>query len=345
MSPTLPSRQVGNTAARVTALGFGGAALGNLYSEVGESDAQATIAAALAAGIGYYDTAPFYGYGLSETRLGIALEAADGPVTRSSKVGRRLEPRSGGAREDQGFIAALPFDPVFDYSYDGVMRSFESSLKRLRVDHIEIVLIHDLGELTHGPELGPKLFRIAMDEGYLALDELRRAGSIDAIGLGVNEPEVCLAATEAADFDCFLLAGRYTLLEQGAIESLLPRCEARGISLLIGGPYNSGILVEPPEAVLHYDYAEADTAIRARVAALRAVCDAHRVPLGAAALQFPLLHPAVASVLPGARCAAEVEQNAEWLGLELPAQLWRDLRAEGLLHPAAPIVVAAEATR
>jgi D-threo-aldose 1-dehydrogenase len=333
-------RRLGTSEVRVTGLGLGGGALGNLYDRVEEEVAEATVAAALACGIRYFDVAPFYGYGLAEERLGRALAGADrAELTISSKVGRLLVPREDGARSDQGFVDAKPFDPVFDYSYDGVMRSFESSLERLGTDRIDVLLLHDIGARTHGVAAHPELFAQAMEGGVIAMQRLRETGAVGAIGLGVNEWEVCVEALERADFDCFLLAGRYTLLEQGALARLLPLCEERNVSIIVGGPFNSGLLVEQ-NAERHYDYGAAPAELVERLERIRAVCTDHRVPLPAAALQLPLHHPAVASVIPGARSPAEVEGNVAWLDVDIPPALWTDLQAAGLLDPAAPVGVA-----
>lgn len=319
----------------VTRLGLGCAALGNLYAAVSDRDAADTVEAAFAEGVRFFDTAPLYGSGLSERRLGRALRRRprDGFVL-STKVGRLLVPRRGEARPDAAFVDALPFEPVFDYGRDAVLRSFEESLARLGTERIDVLLLHDVGARTHGREHA-RVFRQAM-EGYRALDELRRQGRIGAIGLGVNEWEVCLEAFAHADLDCVLLAGRYTLLEQGALESFLPECEKRGVSVIVGGPYNSGLLAADPAPGATYDYHPAEGEVLERARRIRAVCAAHGVAIGAAALQFPLFHPAVAAVIPGARSAAEVRENAARLRAPIPAALWRDLSGEGLLHPAAP---------
>jgi D-threo-aldose 1-dehydrogenase len=333
----LDVRPLGRTDVRVTVLGLGAAALGNLYAPISDEDADATVNAAFAAGIRYFDTAPYYGYGLSESRLGKGLARhSDRDVVVSSKVGRLLVPRSGAARDDQGFIAAAPFDPVFDYTYDGVMRSFESSLERLGRDRIDIALVHDIGPRTHGDSAHPRLFEQLLKGGLRALEKLRSAGAIRAIGLGVNECGVCLEALERAELDCFLLAGRYTLLEQGALEELLPACAKRGVSVIVGAPFNSGVLAEGPVAGAHYDYADVPASVLARVRGIAALCDTHGVPLPAAALQFPLRHPSVAAVIPGARSRAEVEANAAHLGHPIPDALWSDLKQAGLLAPEAP---------
>ncbi len=342
-------RLLGRSQIDVTALGFGGAALGNLYAPVSDEIADATVAEALGRGIAYFDTAPYYGYGLSEQRLGRALAGVARDRFRiSSKVGRLLVPRAGAARDDQGFVDANAFDPVFDYSYDGVMRSFEASLARLGIDRIDVVLLHDVGVLTHGDD-HLRMFDDALDGGLRALNGLRETGAVGAIGLGVNETAVCLEALDRSDFDCFLLAGRYTLLEQAALDALLPACAARGTSLIVGGPYNSGVLVEDASGAAgapgRYDYAAAPREVLERVARLRAVCADSGVPLPAAALQFPLLHPAVASVIPGARTPGEVAANADWMNRDIPATLWTDLRDAGLIHPDAPVEAPAQGER
>jgi D-threo-aldose 1-dehydrogenase len=336
-------RRLGRSDVHVNVLGLGGAALGNLYAAVDEEQAHATLDRALELGIRYFDTAPYYGYGLSEERLGRAIAGTERrELVLSTKVGRRLVPCSGEPRSDQGFIGANRFDPVFDYSYDGIMRSFESSLDRLGVDHIDVLLMHDIGALTHGAERHAELFGVAMEDGFRAMAELRRSGAVGAIGLGVNECEVCVETLGRADPDCFLLAGRYTLLEQAALDELLPLCDARGVSIIVGGPFNSGVLVEGDarDANLseqHYDYEGAPAEILDRVARIRAICQAHEVPLPAAALQLPLHHPAVACVIPGARTPEEIASNAAWLERDIPAALYRDLRGAGLLRPDTPI--------
>jgi len=340
----LPSTCLGRTSVRVTRQGFGSAALGNLYAEVDDATACATVEAALECGVRYFDTAPFYGYGLAEQRLGDALFSADSPdPIVSSKVGRLLVPRAGEARNDQGFVRALPNDPVFDYSYDGVMRSVEASRTRLSRARIDILLLHDVGARTHG-DRHAELFDIAMSGGYAALDELRRSGDVGAIGLGVNECTVCVEAMQRGDFDCFLLAGRYTLLEQTALDRMLPECERRAVSVIVGGPYNSGILVEGPRPAAHYDYGAADPVVVDRARAIAAICGAHDVPLPAAALQFPLLHPAVATVIPGARSPQEVRDNAGWMGRAIPDALWSDLADAGLIDARAPLGRAQQAS-
>ena len=317
----------------MTTLGFGAAALGNLYRPVSDTTAQSCLEAGLSGGIGYVDTAPHYGQGLSERRLGAYLGDRMG-ITISSKIGRVLTPITPppAGTERHGFIDGDPFEPHFDYSYDGVMRAFESSLKRLNREHIDILLAHDLGSQTHGAD-APTHLRAFLDSGYRAMRDLKDQGRIGAIGLGVNEWLVCEEIMAQVDLDAVLLAGRYTLLEQGALESFLPLCESKGVSVIVGGPFNSGILIGGD----HYDYGRVPPEIMARVSGLKAVCAAHDVPLAAAALQFPLAHPAVACVIPGMASAAEVAANIALFGHDIPPALWDDLKAEGLLHDRAPI--------
>jgi len=333
-------RLIGKTGLGVTALGFGGAPLGNLYAAVEEAEARASVETAWSAGRRYFDTAPFYGYGLSERRIGDALRAYPrDQFVLSTKVGRLIRRGWHESKAQEMFRSPMPFHAAFDYSYDAVMRSLEDSYQRLGLDRIDIALIHDIGETTHGMRHAG-VMKTAMEGGYRALDELRRNGQIGAIGLGVNETAVCLQAMQHGDFDCFLLAGRYTLLEQAALDDLLPACVARQIAVIIGGPFNSGILARIDAADATYNYETAPAEIRSKVQQLAAICYAHKVSLPAAALQFTLAHPAVVSVIPGARTAAEAASHHEMLTAAIPAEYWTDLRTAGLLHAAAPVPVA-----
>ena len=327
-----PHRKLGSTSVKVTTLGFGAAALGNLYRAIPDTAAQACLDAALDAGIGYIDTAPHYGQGLSERRVGQALNTRRG-ITVSSKIGRVLTPVTPppAGTERYGFVDGDPFEPVFDYSYDGVMRSFESSLKRLEREKIDILLAHDLGRQTHGDDAAIHM-KAFLDGGYKAMRNLKDQGLVGAIGLGVNEWQVCEEVMAHADLDVALLAGRYTLLEQGALETFFPLCEAKGVSVIVGGPFNSGILTGGD----HYDYGHVPPEICTRVTKLKAVCVAYDVPLAAAALQFPLAHPAVACVIPGMADAAEVTANIALFAQDIPSALWDDLKTEGLLDDRAP---------
>lgn len=329
-------RRLGRTSLEVTEIGFGGTAIGNIYAAVSEAEAEGAVRAAWEAEIRYFDTAPLYGHGLSEHRLGDVLRGiARDRFVLSTKVGRLLVPARAEPVEGGIFEAVLPFAGRLDYSYDGAMRSVEDSLQRLGLNRVDILFIHDLDRRHHGDDFARR-FREAMDGAYRALERLREDGAVSAIGAGVNEWQPCRDFARAGDFDCFLLAGRYTLLEQGAIEEFLPLAAERGISLVIGGPFNSGILATGPVAGAMYDYAPAPPAILERVRRIEAVCRRHDVPLAAAALQFPLAHPAVASVIPGGRSAHEVKANLALFAQPIPAELWRELKDEGLLRRDAP---------
>ncbi|WP_454884720.1 aldo/keto reductase [Sphingomonas oryzagri] len=301
-------------------LGMGTAALGNLYRAVSDEQAAETIEAALTGGIRYFDTAPHYGFGLAEERLGCGL-GGRGDIIVSTKVGRLLEPVENPARERHGFVEARPFEPIFDYSDDAVLRSLDESLARLRRDRVDILFAHDIGRLTHGERHEERL-RQFLDEGYPAMRRLRDEGAIDAIGIGVNEVEICLDLIDRIDLDLILLAGRYTLLDRSAAERLLPACAARGIRLVVGGPYNSGILARPIGEDARFDYAPASDAVLSRARALQGLCDRFDAPLPAAALQFPLRHPAVASVIPGMASAAEVADTLARFSAPVNNDLW-----------------------
>jgi D-threo-aldose 1-dehydrogenase len=330
---SLPVRTVGDTGVEVTTLGFGAAALGNLYSPISDETALSALTAALDAGIGYVDTAPHYGQGLSERRVGMALSHWDSPVAVSTKVGRVLEriasPPPG--TERHGFVDGDPFEPRFDYSYDGVMQSFEDSCKRLGRDHVDMLFAHDLGEVTHGDD-HPTHLRVFLHGGYRAMTELKAAGRTRAIGLGVNEWEICEQVMGHADLDVVLLAGRYTLLEQTALDSFLPLCQRKGVSVLAAAPFNSGVITGGGM----YNYAPAPQEILDRVAAMRAVCAYHGVPIAAAALQFPLTHPSVACVLTGMASAQQVQANLKLFSHAIPPALWEDLKTAKLLRRDAP---------
>ena len=334
---TFPTRPIGKTSLQVPVLGFGTAPLGGMYEAVDGEEGTATLAAGIAAGMTYIDTAPFYGYGLAERRVGDTLRALDRDqeperCVISTKVGRLLEPGKVIDPGAQDWPAALPFHPVYDYSYDAIMRSFDHSLQRMGVDRIDILFVHDIGTLTHGDEDNARHIHDLERGGYRALDELRRGGQVQAIGLGVNEAQACLDALMMGEWDAFLLAGRYTLLEQAPLYDLLPACEAAGTSIIIGGAFNSGIMVGGET----WNYAAAPDTVRQRVHRLAEVCAAHAVPLPAAALQFPLAHSAVASVLPGVRSRAELAETLSWVQMPIPVELWEALRQASLIHPQAP---------
>lgn len=324
-------------------LAFGAASIGNLYRAVPDERAREVVARAWDAGIRYFDTAPHYGFGLSEKRLGDTLAELDPDQTAivSTKVGRRLDPAPGAdlAAMRQAFVSPEPYESVFDYSYDAVMRSYESSLKRLRRDRIDILYAHDIGAFAHGAA-HPRLFAGFIGGGYRAMLELRDSGAVGAIGLGVNEVAVCLEMLGVGDIDLIMLAGRYTLLEQDPLDDLLPLCAQRGVRLVIAGPYNSGILakgVRHGDAIPNFNYAPAPPAIVERVGAIEDICARHGVPLAAAALQFPLAHPQVASVVPGMGSVGQVDDALALIAQRIPAALWVDLRDAGLIRRDAPV--------
>jgi D-threo-aldose 1-dehydrogenase len=313
-------------------LGFGGAPLGNMFAAIDEATAEAAMQAAWDSGIRYYDTAPHYGAGLSEHRFGHVLrQRPRDEFVLSTKVGRLQIPDRTAPRSVQVFVDALPFRPVYDYSADGTRRSIEDSLQRLGLSHIDIAYIHDIAEDTHGPAW-EGLFDQAMDGAAQALTRLREEGVLRAWGLGVNLTEPCLRALDRADPDVFLLAGRYSLIDHAALEALFPACAARGVHVVVGGPFNSGLLAGGRT----FNYAEAEPAQVAARDRVAAVCGRHGVDIRAAALQFCAAHPVVASVIPGAKGAARVLENAALMRTPIPAEFWAALKAEGLLPEAAP---------
>jgi D-threo-aldose 1-dehydrogenase len=323
----LPKSRIGKTSLDVTKLGFGTVALGLLSSEEEDIGRQA-VREAYARGLTFFDTAPYYGNGKAERRLGEALRGVErSSFVISTKVGRVVAP--------DAEKRPANWQPPFDYGYDAVMRTYETSLKRIGVERVDAILLHDIGAVTHG-ERHPELFRQAMDSGYRALAELRSGGAIAAIGVGVNEWQVLEEAMRAADFDVFLLAGRYTLLEQTALKTFLPECLRRGVSVLIGGPFNSGILAKGPSPGVWYNYAPASDAILEQVRRIEAVCKRYSVSLPNAALRFPSVHPAVASVVFGPRSSSELIANLEHFTSQIDPELWSALKSEKLVDPAAP---------
>ncbi len=322
-----PTQQVplGRTTLTVTRFGLGTAPLGGLFEAVDEATGVGVIDRAWDAGIRFFDTAPLYGHGLAETRVGKVLrQKPRDEFTLASKVGRLLR-ADAPPEPGQSWHGTPPVNPVFDFSYDGVMRSFEESLARLGLDRIDILHIHDPDD--HYDE--------AISGAYKALDRLRADGAIGAVSAGMNQAEMLTRFAREGDFDCFLLAGRYTLLDQIALKELLPECIKRGIAIIAGGVYNSGILADPKPGA-HYNYQTAPAELLERARRIRDVCARHDVPLKAAAVQFPLGHPAVACVVIGCRNAAQLDESLEMFALEIPPKLWRDLKAERLLPAHAP---------
>jgi D-threo-aldose 1-dehydrogenase len=322
-----------------TELGFGTAPLGNLYRAIGDYEAQAILERAWDGSVRYYDTAPLYGLGLAETRLNRFLRGKNrDDYVLSTKAGRVMQVCGPEQRTGIGKWFEVPSRrEVYDYSYDGVMRSLEFSFERLGVDRVDILYVHDLCIFTHGSKAASDA-RIAefMGSGYDAMISLRDQGVVKAIGGGINEWEVCQTLAERGDFDLFLLAGRYTLLEQEALETFLPLCQSRGIGIVIGGPYNSGVLASGPKPGAFYNYDPAPEEILARVARIEAVCRSHDVSMIDAAFQFPLMHPSVVSVIPGGQSLEQMESNLRAAEASIPHALWADLRDQGLLREDAP---------
>ncbi len=318
-----------------TELGFGTAPLGGLYKAVTKEQAHATLDAAWNAGVRYFDTAPLYGLGQSETRLNHFLGGRKrGDYVVSTKVGRLLDVCAPADRTAIGKFFDTPSRRErFDYTYDGVMRSLESSLERLGLDHVDILFVHDVDVFTHGSEqVRDEHLRTLMKSGYKALLKLRDEKVIKAFGAGINEWQVAQTMAEQGAFDLFLLAGRYTLLEQEALTSFLPLCEKRGIGIVLGGPYNSGILATGPVKGAFYNYNPAPKSVLQQVAAIESLCRKHKVKLPEAALRFPLHHPAVVSVIPGAVGPKQVALNLKTLAAKIPKALWRDLKIAGLMR-------------
>jgi len=313
-------------------MGFGAAPIGNLYTEVTEEGAIEAVHTALRCGINFFDTAPYYGYGLSEERLGRGLAGAPrDSFVLSTKVGRSIVANRGDEQSGDGF-AVTGRHAVFDYSYDAVMRSFEVSLQRLRVDYIDVLLLHDIGRLTHQEHHLQRL-RQALDEALPAMARLKAAGACRAIGIGVNEEAICLELMPLFPLDCIMLAGRYTLLEQDHSRHVMDEAQRRSVAILAAGPYNSGLLGDVRRPGATYNYAPVDAETLSRAQRIYDVCAVEQVDVGAAALQFPLAHPAVATVVVGLRSADEVRSAVARLNAKLPATLWQHLREDGLLAP------------
>ncbi len=319
-------------------MGVGGAGFGTLYEDVSDEQAQNLLIAAYEGGMRYFDTAPFYGYGKSELRLGRFLRGVPrDSVTVSTKVGRYLTPPLGQKLDYGSWASPLHLRPVFDYSYDGTMRAFEQSASRFGFADFDVLFIHDADRFTHG-ERYEVMFGQAMEGCYRALDELRAAGHVGAIGIGVNESDVAARFLEAGRFDVVMIAGRYTLLEQGALEKLLPLAETQGVEVIAVGIFNSGILAAPAARVAAstYNYAPVPRDVAEKVQRLHAVCAQHNVPVQAAALQFPFGHPAVSAIAVGMHRPENVRQNLDWARIPVPQGLWADLKAAGCLAAEAP---------
>jgi D-threo-aldose 1-dehydrogenase len=316
----------------LTELGFGGAGIGNLYHTTSNIGSELAVTTAFEKGIRLFDTAPHYGAGLSERRLGVALHSLmDQKPVVSTKVGRMLKPLAKGEpAQEFGFVEEAPFARTYDYSYDAVMRSFEDSIQRLGVQQIDILYMHDIGEMTHGDQ-HPELFKTAMDGGYKAMDELRSQGLVKSIGLGVNEWQVCQQTLPVADFDCFMVANCFTLLNNDITDSFLGDCVKRDIDLVVAAPFNSGILASGSKNPNAYFYQEAPADVVEKVKQLEAVCERHSVTLGAAAIQYPLRFNQVKTVVLGMSNPNRIETSCEWYAEDIPEGFWLELKELNLL--------------
>jgi len=331
-------RTFGRAGFSVTLAGFGGSQVGNLRQAMDEELAQALLSEAWNQGIRFFDTAPLYGHGLSEHRMGHALlrQPRDEFVI-TTKVGRRLFPAPRGTFPSGNWIDPAPFRTEFDYSYDGVMRQVEDSLHRLCLDRVDILLIHDCDVINHGPDMQPIRFREAMTGAYPALVKLRDEGVVRAIGIGVNETEVCLAALREADLDCILLAGRYSLLKQEPLDELFPLCAERGVAVILGVVLHGGLLARGAVEGATFNMSPAPVDILNRVRQIEALCADHHVALAAAAVQFVAANPVVANVCLGARTPQQLAANHDWFTAPIPPQFWTDLKSLGVIRPDAPV--------
>ncbi len=325
----MESRRIGSTEVKVSALGLGCAPLGGNFVDLDDSQSSEVVAAAINSGITYFDTAPWYGFGRSERTVGDGIRGKNCVI--STKVGRILKPGAVVDPENYGMVKPLPFHPAYDYSYDGLMRAFEDSLQRLGLEKVDILLVHDIGTFQHGSD-NEHHFKTLKDSGYKALNELRRNGQVKAIGLGVNESEICMDALTIGAWDVFLLAGRYTLLEQLSLDTLFPACYQSGTSIICAGPFNSGVLVGREM----WNYSKAPNSVVKKVQSLKMVAKQFEVSLPGAALQFPLANPIVSSVIPGPRSSKELNQIFKWCSEKIPADFWTTLKSTGLLDERAP---------
>jgi D-threo-aldose 1-dehydrogenase len=333
----LAKRTLGRTGLEVTAIGFGAAPLGDIYEVLDDATAIATVENAANAGITLFDAAPLYGQGIAEHRVGTALRRRPpGSFVLSTKVGRLLVPAPKGRTRTTRYVGGLSFDVVHDYSYDAAMRSHEHSLLRFGLPKVDVLLIHDADAWSHGPVEGPKRYREAMDGAYKALEKLRGEGVIKGIGIGLNDSAYAARYLRDGDFDCMLIAGRYSLLEQPALSEVLPLAAKKNVGVMLGGVFNSGILATGPVKGARYNYVEAPPEILDKVRRIERICRSHGVTLPTAAVQFCLGHEAVSSVVLGAVRPVEVECNVAALATKVPAQLWADLKSEKLLDPSAP---------
>lgn len=329
----LTSRRVGRTGLLISEIGLGTGSLGGLFAATSDEGGRETIRESLRVGIRYIDTSPFYGFGRSEHLVGEVLREAGAAVVLSTKVGRLLEPYWGNDAEREGWVSPQPFSPRYDYTYDGIMRSVADSRQRLGRSQIDMLLVHDIGTMNHGAEQGELYWRQLAEGGYRALCELKLAGHVQAIGLGVNEWQVLEKALRLGEWDVFLLAQRYTLLEQNALTPLMKTCFERGTSIIVGGVFNGGLIVGGDR----WNYRPAPESVVRHLDTLNAFCTSHAVPLAAAAVQMPLAHPAVCCVLAGGTAPHEIQQFLQWSRLDIPEAFWEDLAGSGLLREGTPL--------
>ncbi|MGN6486936.1 MAG: aldo/keto reductase [Devosia sp.] len=341
VATSFKQRKVGRTDLEFTELGLGSATLAGMNGvDVPDQVARSLVSAALDANIGYYDTAPHYGFGRAEHLMGDALRYRHDGVAISTKVGRLLKPMRSDAERtvEHPWTRPFPFEIVYDYSYDAIMRSYEDSLQRMGLGHVEVLLVHDIGVETHGEEANRKHWADLADGGYRALDELRRSGAVKAIGFGVNEVPVLLSAFDIGDWDVFLLANRYNLIEQTPLDALFPKAAERGTSVIAAGPFAAGVLAGTDVwGPSNGAYQKAPPHIVEKVSRLRAVADAHGIPLGAAALQFGVAHPVVCSVLTGPKTVSELNGILDWWNTEIPGGFWDALADQGLVAEGTPL--------
>lgn len=324
------------TMLELPAYGLGAASMGNLYSAISDDEAHKALTTAQTQGFDYFDTAPFYGHGLSEQRIGSYLETAPHRPLISTKVGRTLHPAGSNPIPDNGFTSPAPFIPSFDYSAAGVRASFAGSQSRLGIESVDILLLHDIGEMTHGAAHGT-ILKQAFEEALPEMVALKSEGKTKWIGLGVNEIEVCREVIDKVDLDVLLIAGRYTLMEHDLSLPFLNDCHTRGVKIIIGGAFNSGLLVAAENGPLRYDYTTPPQWALDRVAALRNICRVFETPLPAVALQFCSAHPAVTSVIPGPQSAEQVQQIKNWIATDIPTSLWNHLKEHSLISRDAPV--------
>ena len=340
MTQHLAKRRLGSTDIEVSTLGVGGTGFGNMYEAITDEQSTAVVQRAIESGLNYFDTAPLYGQGLSETRLGRAFQTVPrDSFFVSSKVGWRLQPLAAGEDVTALFPGSRKAKIEMDYSVQGIRDSIEGSLERLQLDHIDILLMHDPDEgQSTGEAFEDKYnhFEEAMENAFPILSDMRDQGLVKAIGLGMNQWQMLAQFAQAGQFDCFLLAGRYTLLEQSPLAEFLPMCQEKGISIIIGGPYNSGILATGAIEGTHYNYQEPPPQILQKVKGMEAMCIRHGITLQAAALQFPLGHSAVAAVIPGMKSVAEVQQNLANMAMDIPSDFWAELKDRVLVDPDSP---------